>query len=429
VNQITPRYSLHSRITLILLVVAIVSTTAYLTVMVLTINRLEESMMATLVGHELDELVTSLAEDPQTKMPRTASVNAYLRSRDQMDPVPQYLARLSPNAYKEIRVGNDTYQVMVLDFMDDRIYVSFSTTEISKHRSKFQALLVGGGLFSTLVLVVSGFWLFRRYLLPVSKLADEVAGIDPNDRLFRIGDRYRGYEVELIVRSIDQFLDRLDEYIEREQSFTAAASHELRTPLSVITTAIDLLEQRGVSDEQKRIVDRMKESSRDMGNVIEALLLFARNPHETVAKTLPEVKLHRKLLSILKKYEKSASIKKLALQFKCKARLNVRISETHLEIVVGNLVRNAIANTNAGEVKVTLFKNGFSVKDTGHGIEAHEIELVVERNYHGSDSTGAGIGLYLVKQICDMYGLDLAIESTPGKGSEFIVTIPENLIN
>jgi len=425
----TPRYSLHGRITLILLVVAIISITSYLIIMVLTIDRLEDSMMATLVGHELDELVTSLAEDPQTKMPRTASVNAYLRSRDQMDPVPQYLKRLSPNAYREIRVGNETYQVLVLDFMDDRIYVSFSTTEISKNRSVLQVLLVAGGLFSTLVLVVSGFWLFRKFLLPISKLADEVAGIDPNDRSFRIGDKYRGYEVELIVRSIDQFLDRLDEYIEREQSFTAAASHELRTPLSVITTATDLLEQKGITDAQKPVVDRIKESSRDMGNVIEALLLFARNPHETITKTLPEVKLHRKLLSILKKYEKSASIKKLALQFKCKARINVRISDTHLEIVLGNLVRNAIANTDAGEVKVTLFKNGFSVKDSGNGIEADEIELIVKRNYHGLDSTGAGIGLYLVKKICDMYGLDLEIESAPGEGSEFTVTIPENLID
>ena len=385
-------------------------------------------MMATLVGHELDELVTSLAEDPQTKMPRTASVNAYLRSRDQMDPVPPYLKELSPNSYREIRVGNNTYQVLVLDFMDDRIYVSFSTTEISKNRSIFEDLLIGGGLFSTLVLVVSGFWLFRKFLLPISKLADEVAGIDPDDRLFRIGDEYQGYEVGLIARSIDQFLDRLDEYIEREQSFTAAASHELRTPLSVISTATDLLEQKGITDQQKTIVDRIKESSRDMGNVIEALLLFARNPHETVVKTLPEVKLHRKLFSILKKYEKPASLKNLALQFKSKARLNVRISDTHLEIVLGNLVRNAIANTDAGEVKVTLFKNGFSVKASGRGIEAGEIERIIERNYHGPDSTGTGIGLYLVKKICDMYGLELAIESTPGKGSEFTVTIPESMI-
>jgi signal transduction histidine kinase len=116
------------------------------------------------------------------------------------------------------------------------------------------------------------------------------------------------------------------------------------------------------------------------------------------------------------------------LLYRRKNKTKFRIVENHLEIILGNLIKNAIANTDAGEVKVTLFENGFSVSDTGHGIESDEIELVVKRNYHSPDSSGFGLGLYLVKSICDIYELKLEIDSAVGKGSTFVINFPEKLI-
>ena len=82
-----------------------------------------------------------------------------------------------------------------------------------------------------------------------------------------------------------------------------------------------------------------------------------------------------------------------------------------------------------GEVKVTLFEKGFSVKDTGCGIAADEIQQITKLKYHRTDSQGTGLGLYLVKNICNTYGIKLEIESALGKGSEFIVKFPENIIS
>jgi signal transduction histidine kinase len=120
--------------------------------------------------------------------------------------------------------------------------------------------------------------------------------------------------------------------------------------------------------------------------------------------------------------------KKLDLLYSRKARLKIRMSESHLEIILANLIRNAIANTDAGEVKVTLFENGFSVKDTGRGIESEEIELIVKRSHSSHDSLGFGLGLYLVENLCDIYGFKLEVESTVGSGSDFLVYFPENVL-
>jgi signal transduction histidine kinase len=327
-----------------------------------------------------------------------------------------------------MRVGEEIYQIAIVDLTGDRMYLSFDVTAIAKNRSILLILLISGGLLSAVVLAVSGFWLFRKFLLPVSDLAHEVSGIDPNDRNIRIDDKYRDYEVGLIAQSIDQFLDKLDDFVEREQSFTAAVSHELRTPVAVVATATDLLEVKGVTGEQQEVINRIKESTTYMANVIEALLFFARDTRQSIDKTMPEISLARIFIKVLRGYKAAASKKKVHLRIKIKTRLKVRMSESHVEIILGNLIRNAIDNTDAGEVKVTIFEKGFSVKDFGRGIEPDEIELIVKRSHHSSDSSGFGLGLYLVKSICDIYELKLEIESEVGKGSEFLILFPETIL-
>ncbi|MCP4333284.1 MAG: HAMP domain-containing histidine kinase [Gammaproteobacteria bacterium] len=423
-----PIYKLHSRVTVIFLVIAIVSTISYLTSMVVIVNKLETTMLATLVGHEVSELAVELSIDPKAQMPDTASVKAYLLSREHLRPIPDYLRGLKPDVYNKILVGESTYQVAIIDLNDDRMFVSFDTTGMSRYRSIILTMLIVGGIISTFVLAVSGFWLFRKFLLPVSNLAHEVSNIDPEDRKIRIEDKYRNNEVGVIAQSIDLFMARLDEFVEREQSFTAVVSHELRTPVSVIITATDLLEVKGVTEEQQVVIKRIRESTTYMHDVIEALLFFARDTRKLVEKTMPQISLHTTFLKIMENYEKLASEKKLVLLFKRKAMLDVRMSESHIEIILGNLIRNAIVNTDEGEVKVTLFKNGFSVRDTGRGIESDEIELIVQRSHQSMDSSGFGLGLYLVENLCDIYGLKLEVVSTVGYGSDFVVYFPEEML-
>jgi signal transduction histidine kinase len=104
------------------------------------------------------------------------------------------------------------------------------------------------------------------------------------------------------------------------------------------------------------------------------------------------------------------------------------MSESHMEIMLGNLIRNAIANTTAGEIKVTLFENGLAVADTGVGMEPEEVELVVKPGHLSPNHSGFGLGLYLVKSICKAYGLKLEVNSEVGKGTEFRIYFPAKVL-
>jgi signal transduction histidine kinase len=103
-----------------------------------------------------------------------------------------------------------------------------------------------------------------------------------------------------------------------------------------------------------------------------------------------------------------------------------------LQQILVNLVNNAVKFTEEGEVIVRLYKNRLpewymQVSDTGHGIPEEFLPLIFEpfrQRKNGREHTGIGLGLSIVKRLVDIMGGQISVESTPGCGSIFTVTVP-----
>jgi signal transduction histidine kinase len=85
--------------------------------------------------------------------------------------------------------------------------------------------------------------------------------------------------------------------------------------------------------------------------------------------------------------------------------------------VIGNLIRNALFNTKSGEVVLRLEAERLIVRDTGVGMRPEELARATERYYKGASSAGSGVGLSLVKRICDRHGWRITLDSEEGKGT------------
>ena len=105
------------------------------------------------------------------------------------------------------------------------------------------------------------------------------------------------------------------------------------------------------------------------------------------------------------------------VQLDCRSNPQLSVESTLLKIVVANLVLNAFTHTDAGTVAVIVDDDGVTVSDSGRGISREEIDKVFQKHFKGADSPGAGIGLSLVKRICDRNGWEIAIESAVGRGT------------
>ncbi|MDE6397898.1 MAG: HAMP domain-containing histidine kinase, partial [Clostridiales bacterium] len=146
-----------------------------------------------------------------------------------------------------------------------------------------------------------------------------------------------------------------------------------------------------------------------------------------------EVRLEELIAQTVLTYEEK--IEQKGLQLECDLNeVRMKTYPAYLEIVCGNLISNAVKFTEAGgTVGVTLKRkaNGkatIAVSDTGCGISAEAGAHIFDKFYQADTShagEGNGLGLALVKRVIDTIGGEIAVESAPGKGSTFTVTVSE----
>jgi len=379
-------------------------------------HNLGERLMDETLRAEIEDTISRRLRNPDSLPPATISVRGYVhvpgRSAEDMPPE---LLRLNPGKH-QLTLGNIPYRVAVVDQGDKRYVMLFNEMRQRQREEQFLFVLIAGALIMTLVSAAIGWWLAGRVVAPVTELARRVSKASPEDEVLDVAKGFYNDEIGKLARVFGAYLKRMRAFIDRERAFTADVSHELRTPLSIIQGAVELMEDDDRLDEkqQKRIA-RVGRAARQMIDLTSALLMMAREntPDEPVEPDCDvcdvvrdAVATHRHLVSAKTKVELAYC-----------SHPRIAAERTLLGIVVANLIRNAFAYTESGTVAIVVDDNCLTVTDTGRGIHEEEIGKVFQRHFKGSTSTGAGIGLSLVKRICDRYGWETVIESTEGRGT------------
>jgi signal transduction histidine kinase len=204
--------------------------------------------------------------------------------------------------------------------------------------------------------------------------------------------------------------------VDRERQFTANASHELRTPVTVIAGAVELLEARPDAGEPSlaRPLHRLRRATAAMEETIEIFLLLARE--DAVNTTGPPVSLRAVAEDVVDQLHHLIGDLPVVVEVDMAPEVHVTADERVLSIVLGNLVRNALQRTERGHVRIAATQAGLEVSDTGPGIPAELLDRVTGRGVRGSFG-GHGLGLAIVRTLCERCGWRLDIESVEGKGT------------
>lgn len=360
---------------------------------------------------ELDDYMARRARNPGSLPPATASIQGYVVANGAAAAnIPAAVTALTPGIH-EISLRGAPYRVAVADGGGERFFMLFNETRQRARERRFLAYLAFGVVVMTLLSAGGGWWLAGRVIAPVTELASLVSRADPAT------SRVENLPHDEVGDALEQYLSRLYGFVDRERSFTADVSHELRTPVAVIQGAVEVLrEDINLTPAQRDRLARIERATQDMAQLIRALLLLARErnvsprpdpPCEVAAVVRDSVDKHRYLLRN----------KGTEVDIAIAAEPIIKAEGVLLSVVVGNLVRNAFSFTEAGRVRVVLDNDRLTVADTGQGIRDEELRHVFHRYYRGAASQGSGIGLSLVKRICDRYGWDILIESREGQGT------------
>ena len=134
--------------------------------------------------------------------------------------------------------------------------------------------------------------------------------------------------------------------------------------------------------------------------------------------------------TIVRKMGPLAYAKGLQLSLSESTDINVHTDADKLDLIVQNILSNAIKNTQKGSISIDCGAEGdmffVRVKDTGPGIESDKLPLIFRRFYHGTDSIGLGLGLAIVKELLEVMGGHIDVESRLGDGSIFTIWLPKD---
>jgi signal transduction histidine kinase len=240
------------------------------------------------------------------------------------------------------------------------------------------------------------------------------------------------------LRELGQALNRLAETLEHEERIrrdaAADIAHELRTPLSGIVSRIEAAQDGVLADEQANLEALHTEALR-LTRLVEDLtkLAEAQQPGLTLAKELLDMHelVHERTLI----YRDAFQAKGIGLEEKLEEG-HVYGDRGRIVEIVDNLLSNALRYTDTGgTVTIVLRERSgetlLDVADTGIGIRGEDLAYIFERFWRGEPSRarhtgGAGIGLAIVQELVRAHGGRIDVESTPGKGSRFWVTLPSS---
>ncbi len=227
----------------------------------------------------------------------------------------------------------------------------------------------------------------------------------------------------------------IQESMERQRRFAAAASHELRTPLTVLqgTLEVALLRER-TPDEYERILQGAVTEAERMGLLVSDLLAVARAESDAEALTLEPLDLREVACAAIEGARPLAARKSQTLDVDLDMALPVRGDRVKLRQALANLLDNAVAYTpEGGSIRLAgrheRGQAALAVRDTGPGIAPQHLPHLFEPFYRVDPARGggtghAGLGLALAAWIAQAHGGHLSVESREDVGSTFTLSLP-----
>ncbi|MBC8751308.1 signal transduction histidine kinase [Paraburkholderia sp. WC7.3g] len=386
----------------------------------------EERLIGALIEDDTASALQSYRTDPGLVPPFDPRLGGHVASAGTARVTLPASVKALRNGTHEIIVDGREIHVAIVPFGDARIYrvYDFSAYE-QRFREVINALMVGTGIFALLAFWLA-FGLSGLLVRQVAGFAREVKALRHGGATAVNPARYDEAEVIELAEVFNDYHRRMAEMIEREKEFTGNVSHELRTPLTAIKTSCELLDQdTAISAKSRTRLQQIDRAADNMVELVNALLLLAR---EASPADVGPVRLVSAVEDALDPFAEVLVAKGIDSVIDVGNGFIVEVNRSALAIVLSNLIDNAVRYTDRGSVRFSYMDGWLQIEDTGRGISGESLPHVFERLYQARParvaSRGFGIGLSIVKKICDRYQWSIKLDSEPGKGTRVSLHLP-----
>jgi len=296
-------------------------------------------------------------------------------------------------------------------------------------------MLVGGIML--LIGPLLGYLMARRATEPIAEINRIVPTLQPRRLSDRLPTFQTGDELDVLSEQINELLDRIAAYVDRNQTFTANAAHELRSPLAAIQNSVEVsLNEDRTIPEYQEILETVVHECSQLRLLVNQLLLLAENDSETAQSSFEPVCLAELVRRSVAMFRDTAEDRGVTLLTPRLDIAYVQGDPKRLRQVVNNLIDNGMKfNRPGGSVTLTVTQQPddgtvlFRVSDTGRGIPAEDLPYLFDRFYRGDKShsrehtPGNGLGLSICQSIIQSHQGKISVTSKLDQGTTFEVTL------
>jgi len=276
----------------------------------------------------------------------------------------------------------------------------------------------------------------RHIMKPVKKIAEIAEKITHEDLSARVNIKNPNKETKYLISAFNDMISRLEssfKYIVESNSYIA---HELKTPIAIIRGEAEIaLKKERDNEEYKKVISIALDESKKMLKTIEDLLLLTKMTYRPEFLNFEKIDLNQflndiheqsKILTVEKKISVDINVPEISGQ--------VKGDEISLRRLFFNIIDNAIKFTpQNGQIKINVKykkrKAIVSISDTGMGIAEKDMPKLFDKFFRANKeknryTSGSGLGLPIAQSIAELHKANITVNSTLGKGSIFIVTLP-----
>ncbi|WMJ70104.1 HAMP domain-containing sensor histidine kinase [Stenotrophomonas sp. 24(2023)] len=376
----------------------------------------EHAAWRALLNSELDSIVEHVKHEPHYRWQDSDTLSLYHFD----DPAtPDSLRALHPGLHDGVIVHDRETAVMVRQTDElGRIALVLDISDFHDLEQFATRWVMLAGVVMLIVTVLMATLGMERLVRPLSLLARHIGALRPGVPGQRIDVDVRGSsELHTIADALNDYLERNEQFVERERVFISTASHELRTPVAVITGAAELaLDQPGLPERARQQMQRVLRTAQGVEQLIDLLLVLAREPAR-LANRAERIALDQLLPQIVDDHRHLLGDKDLDVNVQA-APVDIVAPLAVVQAAIGNLLRNAIENSGRGHIQLTLGTDGVLVlQDPGHGMSPEEIAAIHARMARGLRTERGGIGLELIARLCEHLGWTLAFQACEPRGT------------
>lgn len=415
------RRRLRSRIILSFLLLGFGLTAMFALATVALRARMERSLVESWLQNEANNFVefkrANLQSDANFTFSRQIKAFAY---RPEGAKIPFAWRELQSGVY-DLQEYDDTghlrkYKLAVQRAPDMVGYLKYDYTKEALTQQQMLIMLAAAVFVFTGLAWLIGLWSSSRVISPLTDLARRVEELSSRENPEKLAPYFPEDELGELASALDGYAERMTTLVKRDREFNADVSHELRTPLAVIRGAAELLLANPELPEKTRLrLQRIERAALQCTDFTTALLLLSRNERGT-----GHTHLHKLCLALAEANRTQLADKPVQIFIEGLTDIFIDAPEAVVSVALGNLLGNACKYTAEGEVRLIIEADRVRIQDTGPGLSAEDAARLFERGYRGSGAggtSGGGIGLSIVRRLCELYGWEVSIAPLPERGA------------